>query len=239
MPATHLAGPVPAERSPRSTRGRADHGYVSDVRLPVVLAVGVLILVVAVVAIRLAYGSTSSDTRPRALVLGDSITDHGQRVLRDTIGPLYLLSIEGQDNFRVDDQLPVAQRWATRDFSQVVINLGTNDVVQGWPIDQSTAGLEQIVSLFPEANCIHLTTVSESLPGRTSSTAADAAELNAAIRSMAESNSRVRIVDWNAIVDEQQAQGIDLTTDGVHPTTEGQQLLVDAYEASMTACPDD
>ena len=39
------------------------------------------------------------------------ITDHGQRELNDTIGPLYALSIDGQDNFRIDDQLPVAERW--------------------------------------------------------------------------------------------------------------------------------
>jgi lysophospholipase L1-like esterase len=121
----------------------------------------------------------------------------------------------------------------------VVINLGTNDVVQGWPIDQSAAGLEQIVSLFPDANCIHLTTVSEFMPDRTSTTEADAIALNDAIRTMAATNPQIRIVDWNEIVAEQQAAGVDLTSDGVHPTDEGQQLLVDAYEESMLACPDD
>jgi hypothetical protein len=224
-------------RADAPARAGGDRGYVSDVRLPVVLAIGVLIVVVAVLAIRLAYGATGEVDKPRALVLGDSITDHGQRVLRDTIGPIYLLSIEGQDNFRVDDQLPVAERWATRPFEQVVINLGTNDVVQGWPVDQSSAGLAQIVSLFPDAECIHLTTISESMPGRSGPSRADAAALNDSIRALAARNPQIRVVDWNAIVSDQQAQGVDLTSDGVHPTTEGQQLLVDAYDESMLACP--
>jgi len=236
MSAVPAAEPTPAPRSARGPRRGGDGGYISDVRLPVVLGAGVLILVVAVLAIRLAYGTSTDDDRPRALVLGDSITDHGQRVLRNTIGPLYTLSIEGQDNFRVDDQLPVAERWATRDFQQVVINLGTNDVVQGWPVDQSAAGLQRMVDLFPGATCIHLTTVSETLPGRTSTTTADAASLNDTIRAMASNDPRLRIVDWNAIVLAQQERGVELTSDGVHPTTEGQQLLVDAYEQSMGGC---
>src|SRR3954447_9912740 len=82
-------------------RLQGDRGYITDVRLPVVLAVGVLIVVVMIFAIRLAYGSADDGTRPRALILGDSITDHGQRELNDTIGPLYALSIDGQDNFRI------------------------------------------------------------------------------------------------------------------------------------------
>jgi hypothetical protein len=219
-----------------SDRCRGEHGYVSDVRLPVVLGVGVLIVVVTILAIRLAYGSAGAADNPRALILGDSITDHGQRALNTTLGPLYALSIEGQDNFRVDDQLPVAERWATRPFQQVVINLGTNDAVQGWPIDQTNAGLEQLVSLFPDAQCIHLTTVNEHLKGRTADVGAHAAALNEHLRAMAAADPRLRIVDWNALVEDQSAQGVDLTSDGVHPTPQGHQLLIDAYERSMEPC---
>lgn len=214
-----------------------DGGYLSDVRLPIVMAVGILIVVVAVAAIRLASGGGSVDEeKPRVLVLGDSITNHGQRPLRDTIGPVYALSIEGQDNFRIDQQVPVAERWATRPFEQVVINLGTNDVVQGWPVDQSAASLQRLVDLFTTARCIHLVTVNESLPGRTAGTAEHAAELNERIREIAASDPRARVVDWNAIVVEQEAQGVKVTSDGVHPTEDGQQLLVGAYEASINAC---
>lgn len=218
---------------PRRCRG--DDGYVTHVPMPVVLAVGVLIIVVAVLAIRLASGAPVDETKPRALILGDSITDHGQRDLRDTLGPVYELSVEGQDNFRVDDLLPVAQRWATRDFQQVVINLGTNDAVQGWPLEQTTSGMTKLVAMFPDANCIHLTTVKERLKARSGGTS-DAAGLNDAIRELAESNPRVRVVDWNAIEADHYERGIELTSDGAHPTADGQQLLVDAYEKSMGSC---
>lgn len=215
---------------------RGDRGYVTDVRLPVVLAIGVLIVVVAVLAIRVAYGSSSKDSEPRALILGDSITDHGQRALNDSLGPLYDLSIDGQDNFRIDDQLPVAERWATRPFRQVVINLGTNDAVQGWPSDQSTANLRKLVAMFPDAACIHLTTVNEHLKGRSGDVGDLAARINDQIDEMAAADPRIRVVDWNALVEANLAQGVDLTSDGVHPTAEGNQLLIDAYEASMAGC---
>jgi hypothetical protein len=217
-------------------RARYDGGYVSHVSLPVVMCVGVFIVVVAVLAIRLAYGATPEEVKPPVLVLGDSITDHGQRELRDTLGPMYALSIEGQDNFRIDDLLPVAERWATRDFVQVVINLGANDVVQGWPVDESADGLERLVELFPEARCIHLTTLSEELPTRSPSAEGNAASLNETMRRLSAEDRRVRVVDWNRIVSDARESGTDLTSDGVHPTSEGQRLLVAAVERSTLAC---
>jgi hypothetical protein len=231
-------GPTPENTAAAGARRRCrgDHGYIPDVRLPVVLGVGVLIVVVTVFAIRLAYGSSAAEDKPRALILGDSITDHGQRELNTTLGPLYALSIEGQDNFRVDDQIPVAERWATRPFQQVVINLGTNDSVQGWPIDQTTAGLQKLVELFPGVRCIHLTTINEHLTGRTADVGPHAAAINEQLRAMAAADPRLRIVDWNGLVESHRAQGVDLTSDGVHPTPEGQQLLIDAYELSMAPC---
>jgi hypothetical protein len=228
--------PEPAVDPGETRRCRGDRGYVTDVRLPVVLAVGVLIVVVTVFAIRLAYGSADDGTKPRALILGDSITDHGQRELNDTIGPLYALSIDGQDNFRIDDQLPVAERWATRPFQQVVINLGTNDAVQGWPLDQSSANLTKLVGMFPNAECIHLTTINEHLKGRSPEAGPSAAALNDQIRAMAAADPRIDVVDWNALVETKMAQGVDLTSDGVHPTRDGGQLLINAYEKSMESC---
>jgi lysophospholipase L1-like esterase len=214
---------------------RGDGGYVTDVRVPVALGVLVLIVVITVLAIRIAYGATAEEAKPRVLVLGDSITDHGQRQLRDTIGPLYALSVEGQDNFRADELIPAAQRWATRDFQQVVVNLGTNDVVQGWPTDMTSDTLAQLVSYFPGARCIHLTTVNADI----GDAAVERAEaVNERLREIANEDPRIHIVDWSAIVEEEAAQGVQVTSDGVHPTKEGQQLLVDAYEQSMTPCDD-
>jgi hypothetical protein len=225
----------PAGRT--GARMRGDGGYLTDVRVPVALGVLVLIVVVTVLAIRIAYGATAEEVKPRVLVLGDSITDHGQRQLRDTIGPLYALSVEGQDNFRADELVPAAQRWATRDFQQVVINLGTNDVVQGWPTENTTETLTQLVTMFPGARCIHLTTINADLElGAVATERADA--VNQQLRAIASKDPRVHIVDWNAIVDTARTEGLQLTLDGVHPTKEGQQLLVDAYEESMTPCDD-
>jgi lysophospholipase L1-like esterase len=208
------------------------------VRLPVVLAVGVVIVVVAVLAIRVASGAPETAAKPRALVLGDSITDQAQKELNDELGPIYTLSIEGQDNFRLDQQIPAAERWATRPFQQVVINLGTNDAVQGWPTNQSVASLERLVSLYPSARCIHLTTVNERIKSRSRSADGPtrARAINNAIHALAEVDSRIRIVDWNALMKHSIGTDVELTTDGVHPNEPGQQLLIDGYENSMAKC---
>jgi len=229
-----VGGGRPAAGERRPLRG--DGGYISDVRLPVVLAVGVVIVVVAVLAIRVANGAPTDTEKPRVLVLGDSITDHGQRQLNEQLGPLYTLSIEGQDNFRIDEEIPAAERWATRPFQQVVVNLGTNDAVQGWPTDQSLASLDRLVSLYPNAACIHLTTVNEHVRGRAADGPARAAAINEAIRSMADADPRIRVVDWNALVAHSIANDVDLTTDGVHPNEPGQELLTQGYENSMAKC---
>jgi hypothetical protein len=103
-------------------------------------------------------------------------------------------------------------------------------------MEQTEAGMQKLVGLFPDADCIHLTTLSESLPERSASVRPDAATFNQAIRDMSAADLRIRIVDWNAIVVEQAANGVDVTSDGVHPTKDGQRLLVTAYERSMADC---
>ncbi len=228
--------PEPAVDPGDTRRCRGDRGYVTDVPLPVVLAVGVLIVVVTVFAIRLAYGSADDGIKPRALILGDSITDHGQRELNDTGHHSMIIAGRLQDTFRIDDQLPVAGRWAPRSFQQVVINLGTNDAVQGWPQDQSSANLTKLVGMFPNAACLHLTTINEHLRGRSSEAGPSATALNDQIRAMAAADPRISIVDWNALVEANSAEGVDLTSDGVHPTREGGQLLINAYDMSMDSC---
>lgn len=225
------------EVAPARLRGQA-----GEVRLPTILGVGIGLVLVVVLAIRIAYVSgvldEEPDQRPRVLILGDSITDRGQRILRDEIEATYALSIDGKASFRIDQQLPSAQRWSTRSFSQVVINLGTNDADQGWPVDQSAQALTEMVGLFPHAVCIHLVTINEQPPelhGR--DPASVAKQLNKTIRQLSAGDPRVRMVDFDAILRERRENGIDdPTLDGVHPTDETHGLLARAIRESLDTC---
>jgi hypothetical protein len=212
---------------------------VNDVRMPVVVAAGVAIFVIAIFAVRLAYGAATHQEKPRVLVLGDSITDRSQASLNEELGASYSLSIDGKASFRIGEQLPSAQRWATRSFDQVVINLGTNDAVQGGSMRQSGADLGTIVAQFPEARCVHLVTVTEDIPAEASPAAAGrAALINQRMREIASGDARVRVLDWSAVVHAELERGGAPTLDGVHPTEEGHQMLADLYSASIRNCPD-
>jgi lysophospholipase L1-like esterase len=110
-------------------------------------------------------------------------------------------------------------------------------VVQGWPTDQTAATLSKMVSLFPEAACVHLVTINENIPREAGAAAArSATRLNERVRTLAEADPRVRIVDWAGIVAAERQRGVDPTIDGVHPSEDGYELLSAAYETSFDSC---
>jgi hypothetical protein len=233
------ASVVTSSASGRASAGRRLRGDAGELTLPVLVGAGVAIVVLVVLAIQVAYitGVIDDDERPRVLVLGDSISDRGQRSFREAVGGGFDLSIDGKASFRTDMMLPAAERWSTRPFEQVVINLGTNDVVQGADVDQSAAMIEQMIDLYPQAVCIHLVTVNESMPESSGpDVRGQAVAFNERLRAIAANDPRVRIVDWAAIVEEQMAQGIDPTLDGVHPTESTHPLLAEAETESLESC---
>jgi hypothetical protein len=218
-------------------RLRGEGGQVGDVRVPVVVVVGIAIVVVTVLAVRLAYGAATSHDKPRVLVLGDSITDRSQAALKDELGAGFDLSIDGKTSFRVGQQLQSAERWSSRDFDQIVINLGTNDAIQGAAVEQSAADLAAMVALFPEARCIHLVTVNEDIPAEADPEAARrAAQLNHHLWTLAAADPRLHVVDWAALVRAELERGAEPTLDGVHPTDDAYELLAVAYAASIRPC---
>jgi hypothetical protein len=220
---------------PRRLRG--DRG-VGELRMPVILGVGVALVLIVLVAVQLASGAASQSDKPKVLVLGDSITDRGQQALKDELGPLYSLSMDGKTSFRTDQQMPSAERWSSREFEQVVLNLGTNDVIQGSGVDQGAQNLAAMVAMFPQASCVHLVTINEMIPREASPTAMrDAKALNEQVRALAAADPRIRIVDWAAIVSDEYAAGTNPTMDGVHPTEEGYEALASAYRTSLDTCP--
>jgi hypothetical protein len=226
-------------RSHPSPDRRRLTGDAGELSVPVIIGAGIAIVVLVVVTIQVAYktGVIDDEQRPRVLVLGDSISDRGQRSLRDEVGGAFDVSIDGKASFTAEMMFPAAQRWSTRDFEQVIINLGTNDIAQGVDVDQSTLMLARMVDLYPEAVCVHLVTITEAMPEEAGpDVRRRAAELNERMRALAEENQRVRIVDWAAIVREQVGQGREPTLDGVHPTTETHPLLAAAQAESLDAC---
>ena len=119
-----------------------------------------------------------------------------------------------------------------------LINLGTNDVLQHVPTAQSTAGLQQMVSDFSSASCVHLVTINTHLKLPDTQYHAGAVALNDAIAKLAADNGNVDVIDWDAInadaITKSNPNG--LTFDGVHPTADGQSQLESAYSDALEKC---
>ena len=171
-------------------------------------------------------------------VVGDSITERGQAVLVDVLGPTWPLAIDGRSGYRVAEQQPAAEELARQDPSQVVVNLGSNDVLQGADLERAAAELRTMIATFPRAACIHLVTINEHMVSGLGSRTDAAVELNAAIASIAAEDPRIDLVDWAAAVEQDEA-GSDgpLVPDTIHPSRRGQLLLAGLYADALAGCP--
>jgi hypothetical protein len=171
--------------------------------------------------------------------LGDSITDQARNLLQSQLDaePKAIVAVGGK---RIEEMEPGAHLLERRQPEQVVINLGTNNVLQGDSLDHEAAALQQVVDTFPQARCISLVTINEGMYEPPKDLYHPAVELNDRIRAMAGADPRIHIVDWAGIVRDQDAAhdpSGPITYDNVHPTAAvGQHLLVDAYQQAVNAC---
>lgn len=204
------------------------------------LFVATLVLVVAA-TIAVSVRPELWPFRPRVALLGDSITVVSEDALRGELRHDYRLDIEATSGLRTDQLVPAVDAEVPPGQDQVVINLGTNDVGQSWPLEQSEASLRELLARFPDARCIHLVTVNERIldfAGRGAENER-ARAFNAMLARVAASRPGADVVDWTAEVDAYVAAGEPegpFTTDSVHPTPAGQRALARMYHRALDAC---
>ena len=202
---------------------------------------GVALLLVVVAGVGVLVRPELWPFRPKVALVGDSITATSAAALRDELVHSYHLDIEATPGYRTDQLLPAARQAAADQPEQVVINLGTNDAFQGWPVDQSEAALRELVGLFPAARCVHLVTVNERILDleRTGLTPRLQA-YNQMLARVAASRPGTDLIDWTAAVDRYSAAGDPsgpFTFDSVHPLPPGQHDLAQLYHRALDACP--
>ena len=174
-------------------------------------------------------------------IIGDSITSLDAQDAQRQLGDRFDVEVSATFGATVAEMLPAATSIASRDHDQVIINLGTNDVLRGIPTGTSMDALRRMIGLFPSARCIHLTNVNTHMVDRDGAPAnrAEAEAFDAALDELARSDPRLSVVDWDAAVGRSIADGgAPLTKDSVHPTTEGNAVLNSLYRAALEACPD-
>jgi len=174
--------------------------------------------------------------RPRVLVLGDSITQQSDPTLHDGLDVVYDLTVWGIGGSRADEHVHDDELFRAVDPEQVIIDLGTNDVLQGTPPEQTIAALTRIGSACASARAIHYVTVTEGLFGEGSPVLRDrSVELNRRIEAMVAAHGW-RLIPWHAIVDEYIGAGEPegpITSDTIHPTDVGRRLLAAACARAL------
>lgn len=199
-----------------------------------------MLLVVAVVLS--ASGCAGRNSGDSVAVIGDSITSFDQPDLEHQLGHDFHLTISGNFGEQVAEVLPEAKVIATTHEDQVIINLGTNDVLGGVLIPRSMVAMQEMIDMFPNARCIHLVNLNEHMldvrTGR--SVSEEAREFNAALGDLVKGDDRLGIIDWNAVaassMNDRDPAFSTLTKDSVHPTAEGNDKLNSLYANALHGC---
>ncbi len=173
------------------------------------------------------------------VLVGDSITEQAEPVFHEVLDAKYHVRIRGRGGYRVEEMEPYAIELATTKPEQVVINLGTNDVLQGFPIDKSAQAFSRMIDEFGSARCLHVVTVNQNLlnendPGLPSR----ALVFNLDMRRLI-AGHRVNVIDWSAAVSAYNDAGAPdgpITSDTVHPTEAGRKLLAKLYKEALDGC---
>lgn len=172
---------------------------------------------------------------PRVALVGDSITDGARNELDAALGDAYELEIVGRFGKRTEEVEPEVAALATSTPSAVVINLGTNDVLQRVPTERAAASLDRMVAALGEADCVLVVTINESMTVSGTSFTDGARALNARIEQIADAHDNASVVDWNAAIDDHGGND-ELTSDTFHPSAAGRAVLADAYRDAVDRC---
>lgn len=180
------------------------------------------------------------DDRPPVAIIGDSITWQASSPLASTVGRKFAVDVRAVPGASIADMVERASRMGRRAPEQLVVNLGTNDVVRNVPAAQSAADLEVLLDQFPTVKCIHVVTVHDQMfnlidgvyyTDRSQAT-------NRALETVAAQRG-ASVINWNAALAMAAASGTpDLLSDTVHLTGDGIALLVSLYDDALTrGCP--
>ncbi len=189
----------------------------------VAAAVLALVLVVAV-----GVWLWSRPSQPRVVVVGDSITVFAHPEINRALDGHYSVTTSAVSGQRIDEMLPALQRDLKKHPRAVVLNLGTNDVLQARLHPDWQTSFNTMIAMVEHVPCVVLTTISTL--AATTPTPDDALEpqvapaLNDAIVTTAAQHSNVHIVDWNQLVHGPNGVAL-LIPDRIHPSDEGSRVL--------------
>jgi lysophospholipase L1-like esterase len=162
------------------------------------------------------------------VIVGDSITVFAHDEISHALRGHYSVTTSAVFGQRIDEMLPALLRDLTEHPRAVVLNLGTNDVLQARLHPDWQTGFNAMISMVSHVPCVVLTTISTLA---TTSPIPDAAaepqvasEINGAIVATAASHPNMHVIDWNQAVHGPDGLAL-LIPDRVHPSDAGSRVL--------------
>jgi hypothetical protein len=234
--ASPVSDPVVPSSRPQPSPSLHD-GSGSHRRSVIIGVLTLVVLIAAVVGAAFALKSDGTERPERVLMVGDSITDQSRSGFIGALPSDDSVDIEAVPGRRFAEMLPFATRAAQSRPDEVVVNLGSNDVLLGETDASTNQAMDSMFGLFTTTPCVTLVTVNEHFVFG-SDQAAHARRINDRLRTAA-TRWGWSIVDWNKMVEDYEAAGSPkgkITFDSVHPSDVGKPMLVDAVRDSLSRC---
>jgi lysophospholipase L1-like esterase len=170
-------------------------------------------------------------SKPRVAVVGDSITVVAGGAITRDLHSRYRPDIQAQLGQRIDQMLPTLAQQLRRHPSVVVVNLGTNDMLQAQMHPDWQSGFVRLVAMVSSSPCVVFVTIS-SLGRSNISVPAVADDIDSAIAHAVLDHRNFHVVDWNVLVHARDGLSL-LLPDKVHPSPAGTQRLAGAIRDAL------
>lgn len=189
--------------------------------------IGVSLLVVVVVAALVLRSKP-----PRVAVIGDSITVFATPAVGQELHGSARLDVRAEMGRRIDEMLPALTQAIAAHPHAVVVDLGTNDVLQAQTHPAWQPGFVRMVALLSSVPCVGITTINTGVEGPIAVPSV-AEDINAAISAAVRRHANFHVIDWNAAVHAPGGAAL-LIPDHVHPTSAGSMRLASLIRAVVT-----
>ncbi len=189
-------------------------------------------------ALMLLAGGSPSASKPSVVFVGDSITVLATPAIHQLLDPRYDVEILAVIGIRINKTLPALESALKFHPDAVVVNLGTNDALQGGVHPAWLSSWDKLIRITRNTPCVVLTTVNpaaDALSHRPIAT-----KINAHIRALAAQNpKKYKVADWSRFLSRHSRnQRTYLRAEPIliHPTPAGAVELSSLDQRALAKC---
>jgi hypothetical protein len=183
-------------------------------------------------------GGSPSASKPSVVFDGDSITVLATPAIHQLLDPSYDVDVLAVDGIRINQSLPALESALKLHPSAVVLNLGTNDALQGGTHPDWVSSWDELIRITRSTPCVVLTTINPAADALTHRPIATS--INADIRALAARDpKKYKVADWSRFLGRHvSTQRTYLRAEPIliHPTPAGAVKLAALDQNALAKC---